>query len=333
MRLVEAAKPTFARHETFHPRYGWFRKAYAVTKLDPQIFTREDAPVLIGVGKNMVRAIRFWGLAAKLIVEDRQGPGFIPTEFGRALFGESGWDPYMEDPGTLWLLHWQLLAPPSLLPVWWIAFNEFHPVEFTDEVLDHAVAVGLESVGEWEKQPHPSSVKKDVSALLRTYAPAERSKRSGHSIDDLLDCPLRELGLIRRSQATGSYRFVLGAKPTLPPEIVSYAVLDYLARTDTGGNTATLSRLAHEPGAPGHAFKLAEADLFDALQQTATTTNALELASPTGAPQLSWTGDPAAVANEVLSSYYDTTPETEIGEGNQLELFDLEENAATVGPS
>ena len=75
MRLVEAAKPTFARHETFHPRYGWFRKAYAVTKRDSQIFTRVDAPVLIGVGKNMVRSIRFWGLAAKLIAEDRQGPG------------------------------------------------------------------------------------------------------------------------------------------------------------------------------------------------------------------------------------------------------------------
>ena len=35
MRLVEAAKPTFARHETFHPRYGWFRKAYAVTEARP----------------------------------------------------------------------------------------------------------------------------------------------------------------------------------------------------------------------------------------------------------------------------------------------------------
>ena len=306
MRLVEAAKLTFARHETFHPRYGWFRKAYAVTKRDPQIFTREDAPVLVGVGKNMVRAIRFWGLAAKLIVEDRQDPGLIPTKFGQSLFGESGWDPYMEDPGTLWLLHWQLLAPPSLLPVWWIAFNEFHPVEFTDEALDQAVAVGLDSVGDWAK-PHPSSIRKDVSALLRTYAPAERSKRSGHSIDDLLNCPLRELGLIRRSQATGSYRFVFGEKPTLPPEIVSYAVLDYLARVETKGNTATLSRLAHEPGAPGHVFKLAEADMFAVLQQTATITNALELASPTGAPQLSWSDDPAAVANEVLSSYYDAT--------------------------
>lgn len=329
MRLVEAAKPTFARHETFHPRYGWFRKAYAATKRDPHIFTREDAPALIGVGKNMVRAIRFWGLAAKLIDGDRQ-TGSVSTKFGHALFGESGWDPYMEDPGTLWLLHWKLLAPLSLLPVWWIAFNEFHAVEFTDEVLDHAVTVGLDSVGEWKK-PHSSSVRKDVNALLRTYAPAERSKRSGRSIDDRLDCPLRELGLIRRSQATGSYRFVLGAKPTLPSAIVSYAVLDYLARTKTGGNTATLSRLTHEPGAPGYAFKLAEADLFAALQQTATTTDALELASPNGVPQLSWFGDPADVADEVLSSYYNTASETEGSEGDQLELFHLEKSIAAAG--
>lgn len=332
MRLVEAATPTFARHETFHPRYGWFRKAYAAAERDPKIFIREDAPVSIGVGKNMVRAIRFWGLAAKLIDGDRSS-GWISTEFGRELFSESGWDPYMEDPGTLWLLHWKLLAPPSLLPVWWLAFNEFHAVEFTDEVLDHAVSVGLDSVGEWKK-PHPSSVRKDVNALLRTYAPAERSKRSGHSIDDRLDCPLRELGLIRRSQATGSYRFVLGAKPTLPLAIVSYAVLNYLDRAKTGGNTATLSRLAHEPGAPGHAFKLAEADLFTALQQTATTTDALELASPNGVPQLSWSGDPADVANKVLASYYDTMPKIEVGTGcagDQLELFHPEKSIAAAG--
>ena len=74
MRLSEVAERSFARHETFHPRYGWFRKAYTVAAEDPGVFGREEAPVVIGVGKNMVRAIRFWGLAAKLIVEDPQSP-------------------------------------------------------------------------------------------------------------------------------------------------------------------------------------------------------------------------------------------------------------------
>src|SRR5262249_11639912 len=144
VRLIDAAEPTFARHETFHPRYGWFRKAYRFAALDPLVFGRDDAPVVIGVGKNMVRAIRFWGLAAKVFVEDptpanRRSPGVVPTRMGNAIFGHDGWDPYMEDPGTLWLLHWLLLAPRSRLPVWWLALNEMHALEFTDDVLHATV--------------------------------------------------------------------------------------------------------------------------------------------------------------------------------------------------
>ena len=182
-------------------------------------FVQDDAPVRIGVGKNMVRAIRFWGLAAKLIEEDpqssnRRAPDLIPTSLGHALFGHTGWDQYMEDPGTLWLLHWLLLAPPCRLPVWWFAFNEFHPIEFVDDDLEAATIAQLDAVPEWAV-PHPSSVKKDVSALLRTYAPAERVGRI--QIDDVLDCPLRELRLIGRSVATNRYRFSLGTKPPCHP--------------------------------------------------------------------------------------------------------------------
>jgi len=306
MRLVDATEPMFARHETFHPRYGWFRKAYAATAADPGVFTHQNATITLGVGKNMVRAIRFWGLAAKLIVEDpessnRRSPGLVPTRIGSAIFGSAAWDPYMEDPGTLWMLHWLLMAPPSRLPVWWLAFNEFHAVEFTDDSLESAVSVQLENAAEWA-DPHPSSVKKDISALMRTYAPAERTNRIG--IDDLLDCPLRELNLIGRSVATGQHRFTLGPKPTLPPAVVAYAVLDYVARSHTGGNTITLSRLAYEPGAPGHAFKLTESELFSVLELAVRDVTSVEMAAPTGAYQLSWGAEPARIAIEILNDYY-----------------------------
>ena len=306
MRLVDAALPWFARHETFHPRYGWFRKAYTETARDRHVFGRDDAPVVIGVGKNMVRAIRFWGLAAKLITNDpqsknRRAPDYAPTWRGHALFGEQGWDPYMEDPGTLWLLHWLLLAPRSGLPVWWLIFNEFDAVEFDDADLDIAIAIHLEVAAEW-KRPHPSSVKKDLGAFLRTYAPPERSGRVG--FDDLLDCPLRELNLLRRSPATGRYRFTLGSKPTLPSAIVAHAALDYVARTVDGGSTITLSRLAHESGAPGRAFKLSEAELLVALTPALTRTDGVSIMTPTGASQLVWSEDPAAVATAILDDYY-----------------------------
>ncbi len=305
MRLTEAALPVFARHETFHPRYGWFRKAYGTAAEDPRIFDRDDAPVQIGVGKNMVRAIRFWGLAADLITENcvrgQRAKRLGPAPFGDLLFGDSGWDPWMEDPGTLWLLHWRLLRGPCRLPVWWLAFNEFHPIEFTDDDLEEAVAAQLEANADW-KTPHRSSVRKDVSALLRTYAPQERTKRT--SIDDVLDCPLRELNLIRRAASPSRYRFILGAKPTLPSEVVTAAALEYAAETAAGGRSIAVSRLVHEPGSPGKAFKLIETELLAALEPTARYRRGLRLTSSTGAHVLSWFAPPGALAEGILNDYY-----------------------------
>ena len=306
MRLVEAAVRAFARHETFHPRYGWFRKAYAFVGDDPKIFVRPDAPVQMGVGKNMVRAIRFWGTAAKLISEGadsrpRRSAGMMRTELGDKLFGEDGWDPYMEEPGTLWLLHWLLLAPPCSLPVWWVAFNEFDAVEFDDIELERVVRTQLQFAVEW-KTPHTSSIKKDLRALLRTYTPADRSTRTG--IDDILDCPLRELRLIGRSQTTGRYRFTIGAKPTLPAAVVAFAAMDYVARTNPGSRTVTLGHLAQEAGGPGRAFKLMEGDLLSAMASVAAESAGFRLVSVTGASQLSWSGSPSEIAAAILDKYY-----------------------------
>lgn len=308
MRLSDAVMATFARHETFHPRYGWFRKAYATAATRQHGFSEADAPVNMGVGKNMVRAIKFWGQAAKIITKDPQSenqraPEMVPTRFGHALFCDDGWDPYMEDPGTIWLLHWMLLAPRSHLPVWWIAFNELHFVEFDDKALEIAVRGQLESSAS-VPVPHESSMRKDISALLRTYAPATRSGRS--SLDDVLDCPLRELGLIGASVASGNYRFTLGAKPTLPDEIVLFATLDFLSRRPPTGNTVTLSQLANESGAPGRAFKLTESDMQRILEAPLSTLEGVSLMSSTVGQQLSWTRDVSEAAVDVLHRYYGT---------------------------
>lgn len=305
MKLSDIAEHSFARHETFHPRYSWFRKAYAHVAKDGGVFSREDATVRIGVGKNMVRSIRFWGLAAKLITADHSSPNsrsvdYVPTRRGEALFGKGRWDPYMEDPGTLWLLHWLLLAPKSQLPVWWLAFNRFEAVEFTETDLDNAISTQLDS-SEWTK-PHPKSISKDVSALLRTYAPVGKTGRV--HLDDILDCPLRELNLLGRSPVTGRFRFTLGPKPTLPSEIVVYCALDYVALNRIRGNTITLSRLVHESGAPGKAFKFTESEMLEAMKPSLDAEETLGLATPTGAVQFTWSEDPAEIATKILDRYF-----------------------------
>lgn len=57
-KLNDLARASFARHETFAPRVGWLHKAYLSVKDDPETFLKEDATVRLGVGKNMVNAIR-----------------------------------------------------------------------------------------------------------------------------------------------------------------------------------------------------------------------------------------------------------------------------------
>lgn len=327
-RVDEAADEIFARHETFHPRYGWFRKAVIAAATSPDMFTREDAPVELGVGKNMARAIRFWGKAAKLLVDvdNPERPRLawtVPTVNGVALLGEQpGLDPYLELPGSLWLLHWWMLATPCSLPVWWIAFNQFGSVEFTEEDLLRAVLDELQRVPSWTL-PVESSIKKDVDCLLRMYAPRVAGR---FALDDLLDCPFRELGLLDPVRDDDHrYRFVIGAKPTLPDEIVAYACLEYLAATDPSARTSTISRLMLSPGAPGRVFKLTEEVLATALEQYGTTDSDVWLTSAAGVLQLAVDGDPRQQAVNALLAYYQRA-------GHQVEgQIVLGEGAATHG--
>ena len=61
--------PVFARHETFHPRFGWLKKGFDKAIENPDVFLSEAAPSILGVGKNMVKAIKYWCIAFKVLEE------------------------------------------------------------------------------------------------------------------------------------------------------------------------------------------------------------------------------------------------------------------------
>ncbi|MEA5536670.1 DUF4007 family protein [Crocosphaera sp. XPORK-15E] len=90
----------------------------------PGIFTDDYAPVRLGVGKNMVKAIRYWCNAFKVLENDQ------PSNFGQQLLTDEGYDPFLENPASLWLLHWHLLKPTCEAAAWYYTFNEFRAVEF-----------------------------------------------------------------------------------------------------------------------------------------------------------------------------------------------------------
>ncbi|MGH3736857.1 MAG: DUF4007 family protein [Micromonosporaceae bacterium] len=320
-KLGQAAEFSFARHETFAPRFGWLHKAYTAL-LDPElgseVFLRSDAPVLLGVGKNMVNAIRHWAQAFKVSIEHSKGGtsrAYVasPTWEARWLLDEDGADPYLEDSASLWLLHWWLLKPASLAPVWWVAFHAMPSSRFTEASLAEIVTREVRLAG-WDS-PAPASIAKDIDCLTKMYARRKTPTGSPGSFEDLLDCPFRELGLLepvapqRAGDRSGErvWQFTSTVRTSLPANIVAYACLDYASQDAAlaeGGSIAT-ARLANEPGGPGRAFRIREPEIVDALAEVAGGVEQLSVSDGVGQRSLTFAGNPAALAWDVLDAYYD----------------------------
>ncbi|MEU4767739.1 DUF4007 family protein [Actinosynnema sp. NPDC023794] len=323
-RLAAAAHSSFARHETFAPRFGWLHKAYMRVKDNPGTFIAEDAPVELGVGKNMVNAMRYWSKAFKLtrehLSEDGKTKAHIasPTWEARWLLDEDGADPYLEDPGSLWLLHWWLVSSrpgaKCWAPTWYTAFHlapfsRFSVAEMTQVVMRHVNF-------SFPEGPVEASVTKDVDCLTKMYArtPAEQlaarttdTKTGAKSnFEDLLACPFRELDLLTPVGSRGNqqWQFTTGTRNSLPASVLVYACLDYAARDTSSSGSISLARLANEPGGPGRAFRVREPEIAAALDRVAAERADISRVDAVGQRSMSFTGNPFVLAWDVLDEQY-----------------------------
>ncbi len=297
--------PIFSRHETFHPRFGWLKKGFDKACKDNSVFFKDDAPVVLGVGKNMVKAIRYWCSAFKVLEETTNGNGrktrsASPSEFGKKLLENEGWDPYLEDTASLWLLHWKLLSSPCYAAAWYFIFNIFRKVEFTNDEL-------LRSLKEYKERDFPttttvdSSLVKDINCLLRMYVQQPTSK---NSIEDTLNCPFNELNIIISAGDSKHYAFNIGEKPSLPDEIIVAACLNFASINGQSAKTFSISRLLYDVGSPGLIFRLTENSLCSAIENVSAKFNEITLSETAGLLQFSFTKDPKILSKIVLGKYY-----------------------------
>lgn len=297
--------PTFSRHETFHPRFGWLKKGFDLACEDSSLFIRPDASTLLGVGKNMVRSIRYWCNAFKVLEEELDSQTkkkySFPTKFGKSLLADDGWDPFLENPASLWLLHWQLLKQPCLATSWYYFFNFFRHADFSPAEL-------LSELSDFKDECFPkasaaqSSLKNDVSCLLRMYSSTRVDNTK--PTEDSIDCPFAELSLVESVEQAKRYSFKVGKKETLPPILLAYTSLDFCADSGDDARTINLSRLLVEPGSPGCVFKLTESALGNALEEASSIISQLSLLETSGLVQLQFSCDPGELRDELLNSYY-----------------------------
>ncbi len=262
---MELKTTRFSGHESFAFRNTWLTKGVLACVDNPSIFREPDALVTLGVGKNMVDSIKYWCLATKVIeAHQDQRYDHRPTKIGDRLFvDDGGWDPYLEDVGTLWLLHWLLATNGEVATTIYYAFNELNVLEFSRAILEEAVFRFATLLG---ARATVNTLRRDISVFIRSYAGGQL--RSTATIEDRIDCPLAELGLLQEEPGGQVHSFARGPKDSLPNAIVGYALGDY-ARRQGGRRSFTFDELAYYPYGPGRVFKLDEPALAERLEQIA----------------------------------------------------------------
>ncbi len=264
----------FSGHETFACRYAWWPKAYRLLAADPGAFGNEEtAMVELGLGKNMVRSLRFWVEAAGLAVPEK-GWGLRLTGFAHAIFAEDGFDPFLEDVRTLWLVHWNLASrAEGALFAWRFLINQWPHPEFTRS---EAIAAFSRESTRLGHSHSTITLAQHLDVFLHTYQPA-RSKSVG--IEDSLDGPLVELALLqvvgeRRAEAgrfESVYAFRREPKLEITSTLFDYCLSDYWDRFRANEETLTLREVTLAPCSPGQVFKLPEEDIRMRLEAYASS--------------------------------------------------------------
>lgn len=253
-------------HESFPCRYAWLPKAVTWIEQKPQLFADEQqAMVDLGVGKNMVRAIRFWAHAAGVIQQAGKGVGHAVTDLGRAILGSDGADPFLEDIRTLWLVHWKLSTSVSPLLAWDYLLNRWQDPTLAPSL---AVEALIKEAFTADQKLSPVTIQQHFDTFLHTYIPTRG--RKGEVQEDNLDSPFVELELLikagEREVDTGGrretiYAFRREEKPDITPELFIYCIADFWRQRYPLEETLPFRTIANGHGSPGQILKLPEEDI------------------------------------------------------------------------
>lgn len=212
----------FAGHETFHCKHFWLKKGYDFTS-ERNSFKENNAVVKLGVGKNMVSSIQFWMNAFGIYEEDEI------SEFGNNIFNNDGFDSFLEDEGSLWLLHYKLLSK-NYSSIYKLAFINFRKTrissEFTSKQLEDFISKLLISEGVNFSQ---KSIENDVKVFIRNYV--SLYKKGAKSLEDDFSSLLINLDIISivpdsHIEGLQVFKLLYNAKENLPSEVLLFSILD-----------------------------------------------------------------------------------------------------------
>ena len=216
----------FRAHDTFFIRKGWLSKGMRCVANKPDVFvSRDENPMdVLGIGANMVKALRYWLQAVGLTKESDKGKRVQSfTELGKLVYEN---DTYIEEMGTLYLLQYQLASKAEEATAWYFFFNEFSMLEFSREDFVEALQKYIK-MNDGENTVAIRSLNDDFQCIINTYLPRYKSNPTKVSPENNIDCPFGELGLIDvLDKRKRTYKKSIPASDTINPYVALAVIVD-----------------------------------------------------------------------------------------------------------
>lgn len=285
------------KHGSFYIRNGWPTKIMDAVSDDALIFSPNkelDAVDDIGVGRVMIKAMRYWATAMGLTVESKTQSGVSHelTELGVLLANS---DPYCQDKGTLWLLHRNLSRNVDDATAWYWAFNEFGAKSFTKDLFANEFYAFLQrNGGKYAKV----AIEKEFDCFKNTY-----TSDKAFDIDKIIDedtipffAPLK---LIQYA-GEGKFEMRRTTAKDIPLEIAWFCIISDNQEYLMENKQISVDRLLELPGQIGKYMNLSYASLLEILQLLENKAK-LSLVNNFGNRYIELSDIPTI---EILSEYY-----------------------------
>lgn len=287
---IEISKYTFSGHDSFQCRQLWLKKGFDYVQ-EGKSFNDLDAVVQLGVGKNMVSSIRFW-LKAFNIIDNKDKP----TDFGNRLFdSKTGYDPFLEDDASLWLLHYHLVKN-GYASIYSIIFNEFRKEKLffnKDSFIKYVKRIGENNA---DIHFNENTLAKDFNVFANIY----KNEKEIKDVEDGFSGILSEIELLKTKDKGKDEQFYIEntERDRLPEAIVLYAILDNL----NYGNSISLNSLEFDINGPCSIFALNRSGLINKIFEIVSENSGITYTDQAGIKELQLKNKPNPYS--ILDHYY-----------------------------
>ena len=250
------------KHSSFYMRSGWGTKIIQAVEADDMIFSpanEQEAVDRIGLGRVMIKALRYWADASGLTTEEKVQGGI--SERGTDLFDllEAN-DRYFQKPGSLLLLHRNIALNEENATAWYWAFNEFDKQAFTKEEfvdgLHYFLAVNEMSIKK-------AAVDKEFNCFKNTYL-ADKKFDIKTVMDEDTYPFFGSLHLLRVNEDKKFEKTYL-TKAEMPLQILIYAIAKDNPEESGHRGQISIDKIMEEKRQVGRYFPMRYSKLIDML--------------------------------------------------------------------